>query len=126
MVNIWIYSYCFAILITIASGFLYNRQHFHKSSHISSTSALPAVCNIRVIGVGGGGGNAVNRIIRGRDTPPGVQFWAVNTDSQALAGSLAEHKLNIGKMASRYFFILLISHWSFIQFKSFGCITIEV
>lgn len=38
--------------------------------------------NIKVIGVGGGGGNAVNRMISSGLS--GVDFWAVNTDSQVL------------------------------------------
>lgn len=50
---------------------------------------------IKVIGVGGGGNNAVNRMVRmGLD---GVEFWSVNTDSQALTSTLAENILHIGK-----------------------------
>ncbi len=50
---------------------------------------------IKVIGVGGGGGNAVNTMIRsGLD---GVEFIVANTDSQALQASLAQHKIQLGK-----------------------------
>lgn len=50
---------------------------------------------IKVIGVGGGGGNAVNTMIRsGLD---GVDFIVANTDSQALKASLAPHKIQLGK-----------------------------
>ena len=49
---------------------------------------------IKVIGVGGGGGNAVNRMIA--SSLKGVEFWAMNTDLQAINVSLAEHKLQIG------------------------------
>lgn len=50
---------------------------------------------IKVIGVGGGGGNAVNTMIRsGLD---GVEFIVANTDSQALQASLAHHKVQLGK-----------------------------
>ena len=50
--------------------------------------------NIKVIGVGGAGNNAVNRMIE--SGLQGVYFYAVNTDSQALTSSLAENKLQIG------------------------------
>jgi cell division protein FtsZ len=49
---------------------------------------------IKVVGVGGGGSNAVNRMIE--EQIPGVQFVAVNTDAQALALSPAEIKIRIG------------------------------
>ncbi|MGB9792179.1 MAG: cell division protein FtsZ, partial [Thermacetogeniaceae bacterium] len=50
--------------------------------------------DIKVIGVGGGGNNAVNRMIQAG--LKGVHFIAVNTDAQALNLSLAEHKIQIG------------------------------
>ncbi|MVF15309.1 cell division protein FtsZ [Fructilactobacillus sanfranciscensis] len=50
--------------------------------------------NIKVIGVGGGGGNAVNRMIE--DGVKGVEFIAANTDVQALNDSKAEIKINLG------------------------------
>ncbi|MBR6162573.1 cell division protein FtsZ [bacterium] len=49
---------------------------------------------IKVIGVGGGGGNAVNRMIKAGLT--GVEFWAMNTDLQVLNRSLSENKINLG------------------------------
>ena len=49
---------------------------------------------IKVIGVGGSGGNAVNTMIK--SGLGGVEFIAVNTDRQALAASLAETKIPIG------------------------------
>ena len=49
---------------------------------------------IKVIGVGGGGGNAVNRMIAAK--VEGVEFIAANTDAQALEGSLAPVKLQLG------------------------------
>ncbi|NDC82307.1 cell division protein FtsZ [bacterium] len=55
--------------------------------------------NIKVMGVGGGGGNAVNRMIG--SGVRGVEFWAVNTDSQALNVSLAENKLQIGNKLTK-------------------------
>ena len=54
---------------------------------------------IKVVGVGGAGGNAVNRMIRSKLR--GVEFVVVNTDLQALANSEAHVKLNIGKKLTR-------------------------
>jgi cell division protein FtsZ len=54
---------------------------------------------IRVIGVGGGGSNAVNRMIRAELM--GVEFIACNTDAQALLQSDAPHKIRIGDKITR-------------------------
>ncbi len=54
---------------------------------------------IKVIGVGGGGSNAVNRMIEAG--LQGVEFIAVNTDAQALARSMAPHKIQIGEKLTR-------------------------
>ena len=54
---------------------------------------------IKVIGVGGGGCNAVNRMIEGG--MKGVTFIAVNTDKQALAKSKAETKIQIGEKLTK-------------------------
>ena len=58
-----------------------------------------AVANIKVIGVGGGGNNAVNRMIDANITS--AQFVAINTDKQALLLSKAEHRLQIGENLTR-------------------------
>lgn len=50
--------------------------------------------NIKVIGVGGGGNNAVNRMIN--SGLKGVEFIAVNTDAQALQMALASNKIQVG------------------------------
>lgn len=55
---------------------------------------------IKVIGVGGGGGNAVNSMITSNQIQ-GVEFIAVNTDAQALLTSKAETKLQIGSNFTR-------------------------
>ena len=55
--------------------------------------------NIKVVGVGGGGGNAVNRMIA--SSLQGVEFWVVNTDLQALNISLADHRLQIGEKLTK-------------------------
>lgn len=53
------------------------------------------VVNIKVIGVGGGGNNVVNRMVNAGTV--GVEFIAVNTDKQALNNSKADKKLQIGE-----------------------------
>ena len=55
---------------------------------------------IKVIGVGGGGNNAINSMIS-EDAIKGVDFIAVNTDSQALLNSLASIKIQIGEKLTK-------------------------
>jgi len=54
---------------------------------------------MKVIGVGGGGGNAVNRMIA--EHLQGVEFISVNTDAQALLNNKADIKVQIGKKLTR-------------------------
>jgi len=54
---------------------------------------------IKVIGVGGGGGNAINTMVAAR--LEGVEFIAANTDVQALAANRASVKIQLGRSASR-------------------------
>ena len=54
---------------------------------------------MKVVGVGGGGGNAVNRMIE--DQLGGVEFISVNTDAQALALSKSQVKIQIGRKLTR-------------------------
>ena len=54
---------------------------------------------IKVVGVGGAGGNALNRMIK--ETLVGVEFVAVNTDAQDLDENLAEIKIQIGKALTK-------------------------
>lgn len=58
------------------------------------------VAKIRVLGIGGGGGNALNSMI-GLSQIQGVDFVAVNTDSQALLANAALTKLQIGENITR-------------------------
>lgn len=55
---------------------------------------------IKVVGVGGGGGNAVTRMMEGARIR-GVEFMAVNTDAQDLNHATAHHKIYIGKALTR-------------------------
>ena len=54
------------------------------------------ICNIKVIGVGGGGNNAVNRMVKAGIKS--AEFVAVNTDKQALLMSKAQHRIQIGEI----------------------------
>ncbi len=54
---------------------------------------------MKVVGIGGGGGNAVNRMIEERLV--GVEFISVNTDAQALTKSKSDMKVQIGKKHTR-------------------------
>jgi len=54
---------------------------------------------MKVVGVGGGGGNAVNRMID--EALSGVEFISVNTDAQALLSSKSDVKIQIGKKLTR-------------------------
>ncbi len=58
-----------------------------------------STAQIKVIGVGGGGSNAVNRMIDAGLN--GVSFMAINTDKQALSGSKADTKLQIGEKLTK-------------------------
>ena len=65
---------------------------FENTNEVSNAKII-------VIGVGGGGCNAVNRMID--ENPKGVTFMAVNTDSQALVSCKAENKLQIGEKLTK-------------------------
>ncbi|MBQ7104835.1 MAG: cell division protein FtsZ [Bacilli bacterium] len=56
--------------------------------------AMDQLAKIKVIGIGGGGGNAVNRMIE--SGVKGVEFIVANTDLQVLNNSLAENKIQLG------------------------------
>ncbi len=60
---------------------------------------LEGFAQIRVIGVGGGGSNAVNRMIQ--SNMMGIEFIAINTDAQALLLTEAPHRIRIGDKLTR-------------------------
>jgi cell division protein FtsZ len=66
---------------------------------INVTDYISPVANIKVVGVGGGWVNAVNRMIQ--SGLEGVEFIAVNTDAQALFASKATTRINIGRATTR-------------------------
>ncbi len=66
---------------------------------IDLVPSVPFCTNIKIIGVGGAGGNAINTMIQnGID---GVEFIAANTDIQDLEKSLASYKLQLGKKCTK-------------------------
>jgi cell division protein FtsZ len=63
------------------------------------TPAMHPTANIKVVGIGGGGGNAINRMVKARLA--GVDFISINTDAQALHYNEAASKIHIGKETTR-------------------------
>lgn len=61
--------------------------------------AIESFAKIKVIGVGGSGGSAINRMIEGGLM--GVEFIAINTDAQALHHSPVKQKIHVGKSTTR-------------------------
>ncbi len=70
-----------------------------KTSNARSEEMAPKQACIKVVGVGGGGGNAVNRMIE--VGVQGVEFIAMNTDAQVLNLSHAPYKLQLGPSVTR-------------------------
>ena len=64
---------------------------------LEEETVLPA--KIKVVGVGGGGGNAVNRMVDAR--LKGIEFIAANTDLQALSKCRGQHKLQLGRQITK-------------------------
>lgn len=72
---------------------------FRKSGYEVEMSNISPVANIKVVGVGGAGNNAVNRMIDAG--VEGIEFIAINTDAQALFNSKASTRINIGRATTR-------------------------
>lgn len=70
-----------------------------RNSMMHRMPSLESSALIRVVGVGGGGNNAVNRMIE--EGIVGVDFIAVNTDSQALVSSRAPQRMHLGERTTR-------------------------
>ncbi|XWS09739.1 hypothetical protein CRYUN_Cryun39dG0015300 [Craigia yunnanensis] len=87
---------CFSSKKPLKRSFLRTRHCF---GGISCSFAPMETAKIKVVGVGGGGNNAVNRMIG--SGLQGVDFYAINTDSQALLQSAAENPLQIGELLTR-------------------------
>ena len=76
-------------------------QIYHQVNAVSySNEIVPSsLARIKVIGVGGGGGNAVSRMVAG--SLGGIEFWMVNTDAQALNHVVNTKRLQIGQKLTR-------------------------
>ncbi len=66
---------------------------------VEAINLFDTQARIKVIGVGGAGGNAINRMIR--EGVIGVDFVSMNTDGQALNESLAEERIQLGETATK-------------------------
>ena len=75
---------------------IFGKKENNDNNSNSTYGVSPA--DIKVIGVGGGGGNAVDRMIKAG--LGGVEFWAMNTDAQVLERSLAENRIRIGSKST--------------------------
>ncbi|PSP17591.1 MAG: cell division protein FtsZ [Cyanobacteria bacterium QS_8_64_29] len=98
-----------------ASRGVHPSNNSDRASHSGSSTELAAAspqaaaqdedivpgnfARIKVIGVGGGGCNAVNRMIASEVS--GVEFWGINTDAQALSQSTATQRMQIGQKLTR-------------------------
>jgi len=71
----------------------FNSLGLNESIHITTIEGANQA-NIKVVGVGGGGGNAVNRMIAAGLSS--VDFWALNTDAQVLQMSSAQSRIQLG------------------------------
>ena len=82
---------------------------YEPPEEVAPAVSLPPLgmspCAIKVIGVGGGGGNTLNRMVQ--DAPGGdgrstfLEFIALNTDTQALSASMADKTFQLGKATAR-------------------------
>src|SRR3989338_10649146 len=70
-----------------------------KRRSMEVTPDITPVAQIKVLGLGGGGSNAINRMVK--SNVRGIEFIAINCDAQALYHSEAPTKINIGKATTR-------------------------
>jgi cell division protein FtsZ len=102
-------SYGSELSITAGNGSMVNGvANLFSANHSSqitrednkSNKIIPSnIAKIKVMGVGGGGCNAVNRMIDSGVS--GIEFWAINTDAQALSHAGAPQRLQIGQKITR-------------------------
>lgn len=92
--------------IAVDNSAAFNNASLHqgtpKEESRGDNMMLGSVAKIKVIGVGGGGGNAVSRMIASE--MEGVEFWSINTDAQALIQDeqrVQRNRLQIGQKLTR-------------------------
>src|SRR3990172_5463571 len=74
-------------------------QNLRRRQEMYPTPQMESFARIKVIGVGGGGSNAANRMIE--ESISGIEFVAINTDAQALLLSNAPTRVRIGDKSTR-------------------------
>jgi cell division protein FtsZ len=77
----------------------YENINFEAMSRITGDDTPSRNAKVKVFGVGGAGGNTVNRMKQ--MNIEGVEYYAINTDAMALDQSLADHKILIGEKSTR-------------------------
>lgn len=78
---------------------LFSMQSMPRKKSMEVNPEISPIAKIKVVGIGGGGCNAINRMVQ--SDFEGVEFIAINTDAQALFHSKASQKVNIGKGVTR-------------------------
>lgn len=76
-----------------------NNLDFEAKSRIAVDESTTNNAKVKVFGVGGAGGNTVNRMVNMKID--GVEYFAINTDQQALDLSMADHKITIGQKTTK-------------------------
>lgn len=96
------------LLASAANAYSPHVAHAGMPAPLIRRVRLPPVCHnnappvqISVFGVGGGGSNAVNRMVQAAVDRECVRFITCNTDQQALASSLADETLQLGSVCTR-------------------------
>src|SRR5688572_2219469 len=76
-----------------------NQDQEERTMRFEIADEQEQFARMKVVGIGGAGGNAVNRMIEERLV--GVEFISINTDFQALSASDAHRKIQVGKALTR-------------------------
>ena len=91
--------------VALVSAYQLCSLHPSTTVHQRSPHVVASVgkCAIKVLGIGGGGGNAVNRMVESLEdeNDAGVEFVCMNTDMQALGNALTPESLQLGPECTR-------------------------
>ncbi|KAK7385994.1 hypothetical protein VNO78_32012 [Psophocarpus tetragonolobus] len=94
-----IFHYTTSVSFNLRTTRLYPHRLTRRFGSVSCSYAYIDNAKIKVVGIGGGGNNAVNRMIG--SGLQGVDFYAINTDAQALLNSAADNPIKIGEFLTR-------------------------